>query len=134
MRKLLIACFLLMHVYMHAQDTTDNAVHDSSTATTEAKFPGGQQGWFKFLNKNIHMDVPVQHGAPNGKYTVDISFLVDTTGRISDLQVDSDPGYGTAEDAVKAFKHSPNWIPATKNGKPVVYRVKQHITYQVTER
>lgn len=130
MRKLLIACFVLMNVCLHAQDTTA----ENSLTAVEAKFPGGPQGWFKFLQKNIHMDVPAQHGAPVGKYTVVLSFLVDTTGKISDVRVENDPGYGTAQDVLKAFKHSPNWIPAMKDGKPVIYRQKQNITYQVTEQ
>ena len=135
MRKLLIVGFLFVHVCLHAQDTTVNTANDSSTgADVEAQFPGGQQGWFKFLNKNVHMDVPSQNNAPIGKYTVTVSFLVDTTGKISHLQVEDNPGYGTAEDVLKAFKHSPNWIPATKNGKPVIYREVQHVTYMVTQQ
>ena len=99
----------------------------------EAKFPGGQQAWFKFLEKNIHTEVAANHGAKPGNYLVTVSFLVDTSGKLSEVQVLNDPGYGTAEDVLKALKHSPNWLPATINGKPVIYRQKQNITYQVSK-
>lgn len=50
------------------------------------------------------------------------------------MQVLQDPGYGTADDVLRAFKHTPDWLPATINGRPVIYRQKQNITYQVTEQ
>ena len=74
------------------------------------------------------------NGAKPGMYVVTISFLVDTAGKVSDVKVLQDPGYGTAEDVIKAFKYCPNWQPATIDGKPVKYRQKQNFTYQVTEK
>jgi protein TonB len=78
--------------------------------------------------------VPAKHKAPAGTYTVTIRFLVDKTGKVTEVEALNDPGYGTAQDAINAFKHTPDWIPAMQNGKPVIYRQKQNITYQVTER
>ena len=98
-----------------------------------ARFNGGQDAWRKFLEKNIHPRVPADNGAKPGNYTVTVSFLVDTTGKVSDVQIVNDPGYGMAGDVLRAFKHCPDWIPATINGKPVMYRQKQNFYYQVSE-
>jgi len=134
MRKLLVAFFLLFTVCVYAQDTA-NIIHDSSTdVKIEAKFPGGPQAWFKFLSKNIHQEVAEKNGAPRGNYTVVVSFLIDTAGKLSEVTILNDPGYGTANDVLKALKHSPDWLPATINGKPVIYRQKQNITYQVYDQ
>jgi hypothetical protein len=60
--------------------------------------------------------------------------MVDTTGKVYDVQIVNDPGYGTAQDVLKAFKHCPLWTPATRDGEKVIYRQKQNINYQVTEQ
>ena len=126
MRKLLVACFLFFTVCLHAQDTT---------ADTSVKIaPPGQGVWQKFLEKNIHPETPADHGARPGLYTVIVSFMVDTTGKVYDVQIEKDPGYGTAEDVLKAFKHPPVWPPATREGQKVVYRHKQSINYMVTQQ
>ena len=134
MKILLLASFLLLTVCLRAQDTTGTKKDIIFTSIqVEAKFPGGQDAWIKFLETHIHPTVAADHKAPPGRYTVTISFLVDETGKVSEVQVINDPGYGTANDVLKAFKHMSYWTPATQNGKPVTYRQKQNIVYQVTE-
>lgn len=100
----------------------------------EAKFPGGAAAWKKFLERNLNSNVPVDNGAPASKYTVVVSFLVDKNGIISDITALNDPGYGTAEEAVRVLKKSPQWVPALQNGRNVIYRQKQQITFIVTEQ
>lgn len=41
----------------------------------EAQFPGGIDAWTKYLRQNLRTDVPVDNGAPEGSYTVVVSFL-----------------------------------------------------------
>lgn len=135
MKISLLACFLLFTVCLHAQDTTGTEKDVTfTTVQVEAQFPGGQDAWIKFLETHIHPTVAANHKAPPGKYTVTVSFLVDKKGKVSEVEVIKDPGYGTANDVLKAFKHIPNWIPATQNGKAVIYRQRQNIIYQVTEK
>ena len=135
MKYTLLSIFLLTCFCLHAQDTTQqDGDKEFSKVQVEAKFPGGQIAWQEFLQQHIHARVPAKHKAPPGNYTVTMSFLVDKTGKVTDVKALNDPGYGTAQDAVNAFKHTPDWIPAMQNGKPVIYRQKQNITYQVTER
>jgi protein TonB len=51
--------------------------------------------WQKFLERNLNASVPVDNGAPPGKYPVVLSFIVDKTGAFSDIKAENDPGYGT---------------------------------------
>jgi protein TonB len=60
--------------------------------------------------------------------------MVDANGNVSDVRADNDPGYGTAEEAVRVIKKGPKWMPAIQNGKNVNYRQKQNITFQVSGR
>lgn len=103
------------------------------TVQIEAQFPGGQAAWIKYLQRNLNSDTPVENGAPPGNYTVIVSFLVDKNGNISEVQSLNDPGYGTAAEAVRVIKKGPAWKPAVQNGRNVIYRQKQSVTFQVAE-
>jgi protein TonB len=98
-----------------------------------AEFPGGLPAWTKYLERNLNRDLPVENGAPPGKYTVIVSFIVDKNGGISEVKAENDPGYGTKDEAVRVIKRGPNWKPAVQNGRQVIYRHKQSITFMVSE-
>jgi protein TonB len=104
------------------------------TVQIEAQFPGGNAAWIKYLERNLNAEAPAENGAPPGKYTVIVSFLVDKNGNISEVQALNDPGYGTAAEAVRVIKKGPAWTPAVQNGRNVIYRQKQSITFQVQEQ
>jgi protein TonB len=97
-----------------------------------AEFPGGLPAWSKYLERNLNRDLPVENGAPPGKYTVVVSFIVAKDGRISDVVAENDPGYGTKAEAIRVITKGPNWKPAVQNGRNVIYRHKQSITFQVS--
>ncbi|TKK68644.1 energy transducer TonB [Ilyomonas limi] len=99
----------------------------------EAQFPGGANAWIKYLERTLRVDLPAENGAPAGTYSVVVSFLVDKDGNVSEVQALNNPGYGTADEAVRAIKKGPQWIPAVQNGRNVIYRQKQTITFRVEE-
>jgi hypothetical protein len=98
-----------------------------------AEFPGGVPAWGRYLERNLNRDLPVEKKAPSGKYTVTVSFTVDKTGGISEIKAENDPGYGTAEEAVRVIKKGPSWKPATQNGRNVTSRISQVIVFMVSE-
>jgi len=98
-----------------------------------AEFAGGLPAWTKYLERNLNRDLPVENGAPPGRYTVVVSFIVSKTGAISDVVAENDPGYGTKGEAVRVITKGPSWKPAVQNGRNVIYRHKQSITFQVSE-
>jgi len=98
-----------------------------------AEFPGGLPAWTKYLERNLNRDLPVENGAPPGKYTVTVSFIVSKTGDISDVSAENDPGYGTKAEAIRVITKGPKWKPAVQNGRNVIYRHKQSITFIVSE-
>jgi protein TonB len=98
-----------------------------------AEFSGGLPAWAKYLERNLNRDLPVENGAPPGKYTVVVSFIVAKDGAISDVVAENDPGYGTKAEAVRVITRGPKWKPAVQNGRNVIYRHKQSITFMVSE-
>lgn len=98
-----------------------------------AEFPGGHEAWNRYLERNLNRDLPIENGAPAGKYVVVVSFIVDKQGNISQVRAENDPGYGTAEEAVRIIAKGPNWKPAIQNGRNVIFRNKQNIIFMVVQ-
>ena len=68
------------------------------TVQIEAKFPGGNDAWVKYLQRNLRGEVAQENGAPAGNYTVVVSFLVSKDGTIAEVKALNKPGYGSAEE------------------------------------
>ncbi|MBS1621564.1 MAG: energy transducer TonB [Bacteroidetes bacterium] len=99
----------------------------------EAKFPGGDQGWKRYLERKLSGFNPADNGAPAGTYTVYVQFVVDKAGKISDVKALTNFGYGMEDEAVKVIKSGPDWTPAIQNGRQVKAYRKQPITFVVQE-
>ncbi|MCC7402514.1 MAG: energy transducer TonB [Chitinophagaceae bacterium] len=99
----------------------------------EAKFPGGDAAWRKYLVRNLSGFDPADHGAPAGTYTTVVQFVVDKEGNISDVKPLTNLGYGMEEEAVKVIQNGPKWDPAIQNGRKVKAYRKQPITFVVQE-
>jgi protein TonB len=103
------------------------------TSSVPPEFPGGKMGWEQYLKKNLHSDVAANQDAPAGRYSVMVSFLIDKAGRVNSVIATNDPGYGTAEEAVRVIQRSPVWQPGTNNGHPTVSRQVQPVTFMVVD-
>ncbi len=120
--------------------TTDNVevpretdVDKTFTAVeVEASFPGGDAAWHKYLTKYLNGNVPGEHNAPVGRYTVTLNFVVDKDGSISNITA-NDPGYGTKQEAIRVLKNSPKWKPGIQNGRNVKSWRRQSITFDVAK-
>lgn len=99
----------------------------------EASFPGGEGQWRKFLERSLNASAPVDNGAPPGTYKVEVQFIVDKEGNVSDVKALSSHGYGMEEEAVRVIKRGPKWTPAIQNGRQVKAYRKQPITFVVSE-
>jgi len=99
----------------------------------EAAFPGGQQAWVRYLQKNLNANAPVDNGASPGTYQVIVKFIVSKDGSISDVQPETKHGYGMEDEAVKIIKRGPKWTPALQNGRNVNAYRRQPITFVVEE-
>jgi periplasmic protein TonB len=99
-----------------------------------SEFPGGDEAWKIYLQRNLNSEVPKNNGAPIGKYTVEVSFIVDKEGNISNVTgvLPNDVNdYGTIEEAVRVIKRGPKWKPGIQNGVQVKSLKKQKITFLI---
>lgn len=95
----------------------------------DAAFPGGQGAWNKFLRKNLKYPKQAKRMGIEGN--VYLSFIVDRTGTISDIQVIREVGGGCDEEAVRVLKASPKWTPGKQRGKAVIQRMTLRIVFRL---
>lgn len=98
----------------------------------DAKYPGGTPAWARFLNKNLANNYP-QDAAENGiQGRVEIMFIVDTLGNISNVEAVSGPKE-LWDAAIRVIKKSGKWEPAIQNGRHVKAYKRQPIIFQLNE-
>ena len=100
----------------------------------EAQFPGGKEGWQSYLQKNLNASTPVDKGAPEGSYTVQVQFIVHPDGYLSDIKPLTHHGYGMEEEVVQLIKKGPKWVPAEQNGHAVASIRKQPVTFVISKQ
>jgi len=93
-RTILLSLLTFLNTTIYSQKSTAT----DSTATleidskifqrveVEATYPGGEQAWRSFLEKNLNPNTPINNNAPAGQYTVIVQFVVSKTGAVSDLR------------------------------------------------
>ena len=135
MKKLLSAIVLFCFLYnCSAQTDTIKRVSVNDLNKTfarvvkEAQFPGGQRGWITFLQENLEYPAKARRKKIEG--TVVVTFMINKDGTISDIQVASGPEE-LREAATNVIKKSPNWIPASQDGKKVRSYKKQPVNFSI---
>ena len=89
----------------------------------EASYPGGPGAWQKYVQKAIQADIEEFTESDYG--TCVVKFIVDKTGRVSQVEATTMKGSKLAEIATNAIRKGPNWTPAQQNGRYVnAYRLQ----------
>jgi len=112
-------------------DSIDNNVFER--VEIEAKFPGGDEAWIKYLQRTLNAGIPIDFGAPAGTYTVIAQFVVDKNGNISDVKALTRHGYGMEQEVLRVIRSGPKWIPAFQDGRNVKAYRKQPVTFVVQD-
>ncbi len=94
-----------------------------------ASFPGGADAWRRYLERSLQYPDAAQENGTQG--VVRVQFIVDKEGNISEVTALNNPGDGLAEEAVRIIKKGPKWKPAEQNGRKVIYRHIQSITFRL---
>jgi protein TonB len=98
----------------------------------ESEYAGGPQAWARFLNKNLPPNIP-QEAIDNGiGGRVEVKFVVDTLGNVSDVEVVSGPKE-LWEMAIKVIKKSGKWTSAIQNGQKVRSYKRQPIIVKIED-
>ena len=85
------------------------------------KFSDSDGELLSFFAKNIVYPEIAKRAGVEGK--VILSFVIDKSGDIKDIQVAKGIGAGCDEEAVRVLNSMPRWKPGKQNGKPVLTRI-----------
>jgi N-acetylmuramoyl-L-alanine amidase len=99
----------------------------------EAQFPGGVDAWRKYLAKSLDAAVAVKEGWKKGVYYVNVQFVTDKDGNISDVKALNYQNSKTAQACIDVVKNGPKWEPAMQNGRKVKAYRNQPITFVIEE-
>lgn len=86
-------------------------------------FPGGTSAVNAYLRRTLRYPADALEAEQEGK--VFASFIINTDGSLEDIKVMRGLSPALDQEAVRAVKSMPNWIPGQQNGRPV--RVRQTI-------
>lgn len=104
-----------------------------TTVMIEPIFSNIENGWVKYLERTLDRDLPKRRKAPAGQYMVKVNFDIDQEGKVINVKALNDPGYGTAEEAVRIIESSPRWKPATQNGSAVKFSLSQEVEFKLVD-
>lgn len=98
------------------------------TAEVMPQFVGGNEALVRYMQKNLRYPPLALRNNVEGK--VYISFTVQASGAIADVQVLKGLGYGTDEEATRVVKDMPAWTPGQQNKRSVAVRYTLPITFR----
>jgi len=79
--------------------------------------PGGMRAFMEYIGRNYDFPQEAIEAAVNGQ--VQVSFVVEKDGTLTDIKVVKDLGYGTGDAAIRVLQSSSKWRPGIQNGRAV---------------
>jgi len=120
-RKLLV-CFFASCLLLEANGQGGNV---------PAAFPGGDTAWNQYLDTSFNRQTIISNATKKDiekfgrTQEVSYGFGIMTDGRIDLISIQGQVSQTIRNEIQRVLKNSPRWKPATVDGKPVVYRMKQ---------
>ena len=79
--------------------------------------PGGLNAFRKWIGDNYQYPQSAIDAGVKG--TVQVTFVVEKDGSLTDIKVARDLSYGTGQAAINVLKKAKKWSPGIQNGRPV---------------
>lgn len=98
----------------------------------QPEFPGGIGAFREYIMTEIRYPSEARRKGVEGR--VDVEFVVDKDGSLSEVKAIKGIGSGCDEEAVRVLKNAPAFKPATQNGKRVRVRMVVPVTFKLNEK
>lgn len=132
-RLLVIIVLLIIGNQVNAQQPTEpvKVIMDTVYTIADAppSYPGGNDGWNKYLKKNLKY--PKKAWWEELESDVTVEFIVRKDGSITDIRHLTVFGWGFEEEAVRLIKTCGKWNPAMKNGRAVDFKGTVKIPFRL---
>jgi TonB family protein len=101
----------------------------SDSNFVEASYPGGNASLMKYIRETIrYPEVSIDRNESGKVY---LSFIVETDGKLSHINVERGVSPEIDQEALRIFIKSPKWVPAICNGTMVRSRYKIPINFSL---
>ncbi|WP_375561742.1 energy transducer TonB [Bernardetia sp. OM2101] len=94
-----------------------------------AVYPGGMDAFYKYVAKEL--DYPRQAKKMGIQGRVFVQFVVDKSGKLTDVKTVKGIGGGCDEEAERVLRESVRWAPAKQRGKTVKVRMNIPIVFKL---
>lgn len=102
---------------------------DAPQNMTPPKFPGGNAAFQEYIAENLKYPKTLQE--EGGEGTVFVTFSVTKKGKVKKAKVKKGVNPSLDAAAMQIFKNMPNWVPATKDGKPIKFQMYLPLKFQI---
>lgn len=120
---------LLSRIYY---DEQGNALADTSNKDREAEFKGGEEKWRDYLTGSLEFPANVKL-VNTDVITVVVNATVDEEGKISDVYVSVPFNPKFDDEALRAMKRSPKWLPCIRQNRRVKSYIRQPVSFRQEE-
>ncbi|WP_456460428.1 energy transducer TonB [Reichenbachiella sp.] len=90
---------------------------------------GGMSAFYKHVGKQMKYPNQARRMGVEGK--VYVQFVIDKSGKLTEVHAIKGIGAGCDEEAVRVIKNSPDWSPGKQRGRPVKVRMILPITFKL---
>jgi TonB family protein len=97
----------------------------------QPEFEGGMDAFYRYVGKEINYPLQARQMGVEGR--VDVQFVVEKDGSLSDVRAIKGIGGGCDSEAVKVVQNAPSFRPGTQRGKPVRVRMVMPIIFKLNE-
>ena len=118
---LLFSLLVMFFNNLSAQATEDKIV--------QPEFPGGRKELLKYMEKNMVYPAEMRSLRMSGEVVVE--FYVERSGVISGVSVVKSLSKEFDDEAIRLTRYMPRWVPGTKNGTPVRYKMTMPINFKL---
>jgi len=96
-------------------------------AEINPEFPGGIDKMYKYLSNNLRYPTHLRERRVSG--TVFVSFVVNNTGDINQVEILKSPDDGFNDEVIRVINKMPKWKPGIQAGKTVSVRFRMPIKF-----
>jgi TonB family protein len=97
----------------------------------QPEFDGGMVAFNRYVGKEMNYPLQARQTGVEGR--VDVSFVVEKDGSLSDVKVSKGIGAGCDREAERVIQNAPSFKPGTQRGKPVRVRMVMPIIFKLNE-
>ena len=127
--QLTLPIFLNTLIPHPVDQSTNSEEKPLDYAEQQPEFKGGFAAMLKYVGDNMHYPEAAVKAGIQG--TIFVKFVVEKTGKLTNIQVERGIGTGCDEEAIRIIKSMPDWNPGLSKGKPVAVIGKVPLKFQL---